>query len=65
MGTISQRVDLIAGFMNIGPCTSKAEMSYLRKVEMSLSLPEIKAWEANFGVGDDEQAGLAADRSVD
>jgi len=34
-------------------------MSYLRKVEMSHSLPKIRAWGANFGLGDDEQAGLA------
>jgi len=36
-------------------------MSYLRKVEMSLSLPEIKAWEANFGLGDDERTRSATD----
>jgi hypothetical protein len=40
-------------------------MSYLRKVEMSHSLPKIRAWGANFGLGDDEQAGLTTDRSVD
>jgi hypothetical protein len=46
-------------------CKSKAEMSYLRKVKMSLSLPKIRAWEANFGLGDDEHARLVTDRSVD
>ena len=40
-------------------------MSFLRKVEMSHSLPKIRAWRANFGLGDDEQARLTTDRSVD
>jgi hypothetical protein len=31
---------------------------------MSLPLPEIKAWETNLGVGDNEQAELAADQST-
>jgi hypothetical protein len=33
-------------------------MSYLRKVEMSHSLPKIRAWGANFGLGDDSKRDL-------
>ena len=40
-------------------------MSLVRKAEMSLCPLKTKSWKASFGLGDDEQAGLAAHRGLD
>ena len=40
-------------------------MSLARKAEMSLCPLKTMFWEASFGLGDDEQTGLATDRGLD
>ena len=46
-------------------CKRKAEMSDLRKVEMSPFTLLKKTWEGCFGVVDSEPARFAADRGFD